>query len=135
MQELRIEASVENLPQATAFVTDLLEAHDCPIKEQMQIEVATEELFVNIAHYAYAPESGEAVIRVRFDEAPRAVAIDFIDSGRPFDPTAKEDPDVTLPAGERPVGGLGIYMVKKSMDTFGYAYQDGQNIVTIGKAF
>ena len=99
----------------------------------MQVDVAVEELFVNIAHYAYAPDTGSATIRVAPRQDPKGVAITFVDRGVPYDPLAKEDPDVTLSAEERQIGGLGIYMVKKSMDDMQYEYRDGQNVLTIVK--
>ncbi len=105
------------------------------MKIQFQIDVAVEELFVNIAHYAYTPETGTATIRVKIEEDPLSASITFIDSGIPYNPLEKEDPDVTLSAEERGIGGLGIYMVKKSMDDMIYEYTDGQNILTIKKNF
>ncbi|MBQ7518860.1 MAG: ATP-binding protein [Clostridia bacterium] len=135
MAELTILASVENLEQVLAFVDAELEKMGSPPKAQMQIDVAVEELFVNIAHYAYAPETGSATIRVQPDEEKHSIAITFIDSGIPYNPLAKPDPDVTLSAEERQIGGLGIFMVKKSMDGMRYEYRNGQNVLTIEKAF
>jgi len=135
MAELTILASVENLEQVLAFVDAELEKMGSPPKAQMQIDVAVEELFVNIAHYAYAPETGSATIRVQPDEEKHSIAITFIDSGIPYNPLAKPDPDVTLSADERQIGGLGIFMVKKSMDGMRYEYRNGQNVLTIEKAF
>jgi len=133
MAELTLKASVGNLDQVLAFVDAELEKLDCSIKAQMQIDVAVEELFVNIASYAYAPGEGNATIRVETVPEPHAVAITFLDCGVPYDPLAKPDPDVTLSAEERQIGGLGIFMVKKSMDDMKYEYRDGQNILTIIK--
>ncbi len=133
MKELEIEARTENLPQVLAFVDEQLEAADCPMKIQMQIDIAVEEIFVNIAHYAYNPEVGTAMVRVEILEDPPSVDITFIDGGVPYDPLAKADPDVTLSAEERQIGGLGIFMVKKSMDDVKYTYLDGHNILTLKK--
>ena len=133
MTELKLAATVENIEVVTDFVNEQLEALDCPMKTQMQIDIAIDELFGNIAHYAYAPEIGQATVRVEVIEAPLAVVITFIDNGVPYDPLAKEDPDITLSAEERKIGGLGIYMVKKSMDDIIYEYKDGQNILKIRK--
>jgi len=99
----------------------------------MQIDIAIDELFGNIAQYAYNPEVGPATVRVEVQEDPIAVIITFIDNGMPYDPLAKEDPDVTLSAEERGIGGLGIYMVKKTMDDVTYEYKNGQNILKIKK--
>ena len=133
MKELTIAATVENIDVVTDFVNEQLEALDCPMKAQMQIDIAIDELFGNIAHYAYNPEIGQATVRVEVTEDPLAVVITFIDKGVPYDPLAKEDPDTTLSAEERKIGGLGIYMVKKSMDDVAYEYKDGQNILAIKK--
>lgn len=133
MKELTTEAAVENIEKVTAFVDEQLEALDCPMKAQMQIDIAIDELFGNIAHYAYNPKVGPATVRVEVVENPLAVVITFIDQGVPYDPLAKDDPNVTLSAEERDVGGLGIYMVKKSMDEISYEYRDGQNILKIKK--
>ena len=134
MKELTLTATVENIDVVTDFVNEQLEALDCPMKAQMQIDVAIDELFGNIAHYAYTPEVGDATVRVETEEDPLAVVITFIDKGIPYDPLAKEDPDVTLSAEDRKIGGLGIYMVKKSMDDITYEYKDGMNILAIKKA-
>ena len=131
--ELVVDATDENLDKVLAFVDAQLEALDCPMKAQIQIDVAVEELFVNIAHYAYAPQTGSAALRVQTQAEPKTVSITFIDRGIPYDPLAKPDPDVTLPAEQRQIGGLGIYMVKKSMDEVRYEYRDGQNVLTIVK--
>lgn len=133
MKELNISATVENIAAVTAFVDEQLEELDCPMKTQLQVDVAIDELFGNIAHYAYNPEVGAATVRVEVTENPLAVVITFIDNGVPYDPLAKADPDVTLSAEEREIGGLGIYMVKKSMDDISYEYKNGQNILSIKK--
>ena len=133
MTELTIAATVENIEAVTDFVNGQLEALDCPMKAQMQIDIAIDELFGNIAHYAYNPEIGQATVRVEVIEDPLAVTITFIDNGVPYDPLAKEDPDTTLSIEDREIGGLGIYMVKKSMDDIAYEYKNGQNILTIKK--
>ncbi len=133
MRELTIDAKVELLDQVLAFLDETLEALDCPMKAQMQLDVAVEELFVNIASYAYAPGTGAATLQIEEETDPLAVEITFIDSGTPYNPLMKPDPDVTLSAEERQIGGLGIYMVKKSMDGMTYEYRDGQNILKIRK--
>ena len=133
MKELEIEALSENLPQVLAFVDEQLEAADCPMKIQIQIDIAVEEIFVNIAHYVYAPETGKAMVRIETLADPPSVDITFIDNGVPYDPLAKADPDITLSAEERQIGGLGIFMVKKSMDDVKYEYLDGHNILTLKK--
>ena len=133
MRELTVEAKLDHLDEVLAFVDSSLEEMECPIKAQMQIDVAVEEVFVNIASYAYTPGTGSATLQIETEQDPPAVAITFIDSGVPFDPLLKPDPDVTLPAEERQIGGLGIYMVKKSMDSMEYERRDGKNILKIKK--
>ena len=131
--ELELEASVENLQRVLDFVDARLETVDCPMKAKMQLDIAVEEIFVNIAHYAYAPEVGKATVRVEVSGDPVTVAITFIDRGIPYDPLKKEDPNVALPAEEREIGGLGIFMTKKVMDDITYEYKDGQNVLTLKK--
>lgn len=132
-REITLDAAVENLPKVTALLEETLEEADCPLKTQMQLSVAAEEIFVNIAHYAYAPGRGQATVRLTLGGEPAAATVTFIDRGTPFDPLAKPDPDVSLAANERQIGGLGIYMVKKTMDEVRYEYRDGQNILTMIK--
>lgn len=134
MKEISIAATIENIEVVTDFVNEELEALDCPMKAQMQIDVAIDELFSNIAHYAYNPEVGDATVRVEVVEEPLSVIITFIDKGVPYDPLAKADPNVTLSAEEREIGGLGIFMVKKTMDEVTYEYKDGRNILAIKKS-
>ena len=131
--ELEIEADNARLPEVTGFVESHLELIGCPMKTVMQIDVAVEEIFVNIANYAYAPGSGKATVRVEAESDTRQVTITFIDGGKPFDPTAKADPDVTLSADERDIGGLGIFMTKKIMDSVEYEYKDGKNVLVLKK--
>lgn len=131
--ELEIVAVPENLLEVQSFVDEHLEAVGCPLKAQMQISVAVEEIFINIANYAYRPGKGKATVLVEVSEHPVTVTITFVDHGVPYDPMAKEDPDVSLPANARQVGGLGIFMTKKIMDDVSYTYKDGQNILTLKK--
>ena len=133
MKELTIPATVENIEKVTEFVNSQLEEINCPIKAKMQIDIAIDELFGNIAHYAYKPETGPATVRVEVTETPISVIVTFIDHGIPYDPLKKDDPDVTLSAEKRAIGGLGIFMVKKTMDEITYEYKDGQNILSIRK--
>ncbi len=134
MKDLTIEAKVENLNEVLAFVDGQLEEIDCSMKAQMQIDVAVEEIFVNIASYAYTPGVGSATVIFELTQDPAVVTVTFIDRGVPYDPLEKEDPDVTLSAEERGIGGLGIFMAKKAVDDMQYVYRDGQNILTISKS-
>lgn len=133
MKEIKLEAVVGNIPQATAFVSEELDKIGCPMKARAQIDIAIDELFGNIAHYAYPGGTGDAVVRFEFDAPSRTAAVTFMDSGVPYDPLKKEDPDVTLPAEQRKIGGLGIFLVKKTMDEMRYERRDGRNVLTIKK--
>lgn len=133
--ELTLEATIANIDVVTDFINEKLDEMDCPMKAQLQIDVAIDELFGNIAHYAYEPEVGIATICIEKLDAPSGVTITFIDGGKPYNPLQKDDPDVTLLVDERKVGGLGIYMVKKTMDGMEYEYRDQKNILKITKHF
>ncbi len=135
IHEITVDAVLENIPAVTDWVNDLLEQADCPMKAQLQLDVAIDELFSNIARYAYAPQTGKATLRLALLQQPAGVALTFIDQGKPYDPLAKVDPDVTLSAEERAIGGLGIFLVKKTMDDMTYARQEDSNVLTITKLF
>ena len=132
--ELEIEASPDNLEEVLTFLEERLKSSDCTPKARMQIQVAVEEIFINIASYAYQPETGKATVRVEVSGAPVGVTITFVDHGVPYDPLAKEDPDISLSAEERDIGGLGIFLTKQLMDDVVYEYKDGQNILRIKKS-
>lgn len=133
VQQITVEAEVERLPVVTAFVGGLLETIGCPMKTQAQLNVAIDELFSNIARYAYGQGAGMVTVRVETRGEPPAVTITFLDGGAPYDPLSGVEPDVTLPAEQRPVGGLGVYLVKMLMDDVAYAYENGQNTLSITK--
>ena len=133
--ELTMPARVENIDPVTEMINARLEELDCPLKAQMQIDVAVDELFGNIAHYAYPEVGGDVTVRMEDDLQPPGVRITFLDRGIPYDPLAREDPDTTLAAEDRKIGGLGIFLVKKTMDAVLYDYRDGCNVLTIVKYF
>ena len=133
MAELFIAASDDNLEKVNSFIHQNIESCSFSDMELMQIDLSVEEIFVNIAHYAYAPQTGDALIQCQVDPESKTTLIIFSDSGIPFDPLKKEDPDITLSAEERRIGGLGIYLVKKYMDKVEYCYRDGKNILTLTK--
>ena len=132
-KEITIEANTDNLYQVLHHINEMLQTSSCSKRDKLMIDMAVEELFVNIASYAYAPGTGSADIRIELLEQPSRVRITFSDSGTPYDPLKKADPDLTLPAEERPIGGLGIYMVKEKMDAVYYEYREGHNVLTIVK--
>ena len=131
--ELEVEAVTENLVYVQDFMEQRITAAGCSAEAKMQISIAVEEIFVNIINYAYHPKKGSATIRAEVSSAPVTVTITFTDRGVPYDPLAKEDPDITLSAQERQIGGLGIFMTKKLMDNVTYEYKDGRNILTLKK--
>lgn len=133
MKELTIEAAVENIEVVTDFITNELERLDCPLKAQTQIAIAIDELFGNIAKYAYTPDVGKATVQFDVEKTPLSVIITFIDGGKPFNPLEQADPDTQLSADQRSIGGLGIFLVKKTMSMVEYQYKDGQNILKIKK--
>lgn len=133
MKELTVSATVENIQAVTDFVNEQLETAECPMKAQMQIDIAIDEIFSNIVHYAYGENGGDATVRIELSENPKSVVLTFIDGGIPYNPLEQTDPDTSLSAEERQIGGLGIFMVKKSMDNMTYEYKDGKNILKIIK--
>ena len=131
MAEITIAATLDNLDTVLAFVDQQMEEAGCAMKLMAQVDMAVEEIFVNIARYAYHPEVGEASCEAGGD--PFQVIVGFADQGRPYNPLEREDPDVTLDAEQRQIGGLGIFMAKKLMDDIQYEFRDGQNILTLRK--
>ena len=126
-------AKTEALSDVLAFVEETLEGYECSMKMQTAICVAIEEVFVNVAHYAYGEGEGDVTLNVAFEEETRNITFQMVDKGVPFDPLKKPDPDITLSAEEREIGGLGIFITKKTMDTVSYAYENGENILTMIK--
>ena len=135
MNKKKFPAQIEALDEVLAFVEEMLESFECPMKVQTTICVAIEEVFVNVAHYAYGGKEGEAVVKYLLDQEKKMLSIRFEDSGTPYDPLGKADPDITLSAEDRAIGGLGIFMVKKSMDEVHYEYKDNKNCFTMVKKY
>ena len=130
---ITMDATLDNLEKALGFVDGELEQMECPMKKQMQVDLAVEEAFVNVANYAYGSGTGPVTLTVSADGENGTFTLALSDSGVPFNPLEREDPDTTLSAEERSIGGLGIFMVKKNMDEVSYAYENGQNILTMTK--
>lgn len=131
----RTNADVNELQGVLDFVNECMQNTDCPPKTMMHINVAVEEIFINIANYAYSDKMGEVFIEVEIANETKTIIITFIDSGIKFNPLAKPEPDVTLSAKERQIGGLGIFMTKKFMDEVSYEYRDNQNVFTMKKIY
>ena len=130
MKELNILADDKSMEAVNDFVHSVI-PEDCPPGIVYKIDLAVEEIFVNIAHYAYSPNTGDAKILASFENGE--LMLSFYDRGKAFNPIEKKDPDITLSAEERDIGGLGIFLTKKFMDSVEYEYKDGQNILTIRK--
>ena len=126
-------AKDEFLQDVLGFVEETLESYECPMKTQVAVCVAREDIFVNIAHYAYGDGEGNADVVIGFDENSREVTFRVSDKGIPFNPLDRPDPDITLPAEEREIGGLGILITKKTMDSVTYTNENGENILTMIK--
>ena len=133
MESKIFPAKVEALTDVLAFVEQILEKHECAMKIQTAICVAIEEVFVNVAHYAYGEKQGDVKFTITFDKQTRVITFRMADKGVAFDPLKKPDPDVTLSAENREIGGLGIFITKKTMDLVTYAYENGENILTMIK--
>ena len=133
MTKKTIPAKIESLFEILGFVEEMLEGLECPMKIQTAICVAIEEVFVNVAHYAYPDGEGDLSLYIGFDEQSRAITFRMTDRGVPFDPLKIPDPDFTLSAQDREIGGLGIFIVKKTMDSLSYSYENGENVLTMIK--
>lgn len=134
LNELNLIAQVENLTEVINFIDENLNQHNCPIKIQMIIDIAVEEVFVNIANYGYPNSFGK--VKIIFEYvlgSPSYIKITFIDSGIPYNPFEKLDPDISLSVEDREIGGLGIYMIKKSMDNIQYQYREKNNVLILTK--
>ena len=108
MKSITVEAKIENVDKVTEFVNEVLEEKDCPLKVQMQLDVAIDEIFGNIAYYAYGKGSGNATIQIEMEDNPPKITLTFIDQGIPYNPLESKDPDITLDIEDREIGGLGI---------------------------
>ena len=133
MMKKTFPAKIDALSDVLGFVEGTLEGYECPMKTQTAICVAIEEVFVNVAHYAYGDGEGDMKLGIGFDPVSRAVIFRMTDKGTPFNPLQKPDPDITLSAEDRDIGGLGIFITKKTMDQVIYAYENDENVLTMIK--
>lgn len=132
-RELQIEARTENLDELLAILREDMEKMGCPPDKQTAVEICAEEIFVNIASYAYGESTGDAYVWEEVGE--NGITVCFRDKGVPYNPLKKEDPDTSLTAEERQIGGLGIFMVKNMMDDVSYEYKEGANCLTMMMAW
>ena len=134
MAEITVRAAPEQIDAVMDFVNRQLDVLSCPEETRVDLDVAVDELLSNIIRYAYGSETGTVTVRVETQLEPKALILTFLDQGAPFDPLAEERPDTTsLPARERPMGGLGLYLVRSLVDEITYARRDGQNVLTVHK--
>ncbi len=133
MKSIIVPAVQDELDKVRDFVNEELEQFDCSAKARFQMEVAVEEIFVNIASYAYSPDVGDATVTCEVSDDTLVASVTFADGGKPFDPLAKTDADISADALLEREGGLGILMTKKMMDEVSYSYENGKNILTIRK--
>ena len=129
------EASIEDIPAVTEFLEGELEKLGCSMKTVMQMNVALDEIYSNIVKFAYGKGKGPATVTVTDRPDKGMVSVTFTDEGTPYNPLTQQDPDVTLSAEERGIGGLGIYIVKNTMDDLQYKYENDKNIFTITKKY
>lgn len=130
------EATDENLEAVNDFIHEQIKPFSCQSQTLFQIDLAVEEIYVNIAHYAYSPDKGTVQIDCSVEktsDAPAKLTVSFTDRGKAFNPLEKPDPDITLSVEEREIGGLGIFLTKKYMDSVLYERKDNQNILTFTK--
>ncbi|MBR4503200.1 MAG: ATP-binding protein [Clostridia bacterium] len=135
MPEITVNASLNEIRTATDFINRQLTEAGCDEWFRIQIDVAIDEILSNIARFAYHQKAGNATVRFETENDPRNIVLTFIDRGTPYDPLTAAIPDISLPAKDRSIGGLGMFMVRKIMDDISYSYQDGQNILTVRKKY
>lgn len=129
---LTLQNEVDQLSQLAPFVWAFAEEAQLDEQPAMQLDLALDEAVTNVVLYAY-PKGTEGEVTVAAKREGDTLEVVLTDSGTPFDPTAQEDPDLTLSADERPIGGLGIFLVRQMMDTVRYERKDGKNILTLRK--
>ena len=133
-EELIIEAVVDNLEAVNLFVHKFIEQFEVSKRTLMQLDLIVEEIFVNIASYAYSPNTGSVKILIEAKEEPLTVSLTFIDSGVPYNPLEKSDPDINLSVNDRQIGGLGIFITKNLVNDISYRFVDGQNVLQLTKS-
>ncbi|ORU00676.1 hypothetical protein D081_0658 [Anaerovibrio sp. JC8] len=133
-KKLVIEATLDNLGKVNDFVEEFLEERSCSSKVKLQMELVVEEIFTNIANYAYGDGIGKVTIEGSLEDNAAQFRLKFMDKGTPYNPLEQPEPDITAGADDRPVGGLGIFLVKKNVDDITYQHEDGQNILTVVKS-
>ena len=132
---IKTEANESNLDKILDYVSAKFEEAGASPKVITELAIAVEEIYINVAHYAYKPDTGPATVKVDIDKENRVGTVTISDNGKPYNPLEREDPDITASAEDRPIGGLGILMTKKLVDEAEYEYKDNQNVMKLKKAF
>lgn len=133
MKKTIVDSTIENLSSVMGFINSELDELQCPEQIRAKIKLAVDELFGNICYYAYDSTPGPVTVCLESKSDPLAVEISFIDKGKPYNPLEADEPDIGLSGEDRPIGGLGIFLVQSTMDDMNYKYKDEQNILTIRK--
>ncbi len=133
-RSINVPSKVDNLYEVQDFVDSCLSGSSPSPTTLLQLQLVVEEIFINIANYAYRPPgSGDVSISCAVEEDMMKVTLTFVDYGPEFDPLKKPDPDIGAPLDDRDVGGLGIYLVKNHVDGIHYRRDNGKNILTVEK--
>ncbi len=133
--KLDVEANPDQMPKVLHFVEEQMRPLRFSVTERSLMKMSVEEIFMNVADYAYGNEEGRVQVIAEANAGENALELTFIDRGQPFDPLSKEDPDVTLPGKERKQGGLGIFLAKSQMDDMIYTYKEEKNMLYMKKIF
>ena len=132
-QTITLTAVPENFAAAQEHVRSFLDSASCSMRTLFELDMVVEEVFINVASYAYPDSTGKVSLDLTLDREQNFLCLTFRDSGIPYDPLRKQSPDLSAPAEKRPIGGLGIFLVQKYSDSLSYEYADGENRLTIGK--
>ena len=132
---LKFVTDHENVARAVEGVLALLNEVGADRKTAYKVRLALEELLVNVVSYAYAPLKGDFEVKYEVDAEEKMLSVTIIDSGKPFNPLEAEDPELHAALADRPIGGLGIFMVKNMMDDITYTREDGKNILVVKKSY
>jgi anti-sigma regulatory factor (Ser/Thr protein kinase) len=130
---ITLAAVPENFAAAQEQVRSFLGSDSCSMRTLFELDMVVEEVFINVASYAYPGSTGSVSLDLALDKEQNFLYLTFRDSGIPYDPLRKQSPDLSAPAEKRPIGGLGIFLVQKYSDSLSYEYAEGENRLTIGK--
>ena len=130
---MTLDAVPENFAAVQDWIREHLASIPCSVRTLLELDMIVEEVFINIANYAYGKQIGKAWVDLSMDDSGKHLIMTFRDKGIPYDPLKKETPDLKSPAEKRAIGGLGIFLVHEYSDSLSYQYKDGENQLTISK--